>query len=253
MKLTILGSGTLVPSAKRSASAYLLEAGDKAFLLDSGEGTKRRMAEAGRDPLTLDYLMYTHTHVDHVAELPALLWYLHWGENKRTRELQVVGPKGFKKFFKKMLQAYWPQFYEKAGYPVAMTEMKNSHIEIGNVMVKTRALEEQTSTLVKNSIGYRVEYEGLSFVYTGDVGFSEAVVKLAKKADLLLIDSAAAQPMPGHCTPSQAGELASKARVKKLALTHFYPAVERIDILGEARKTFQGEIIIAQDLMEITI
>ena len=79
MKLTILGSGTTVPSTKRSAPAYLLEAAGKKILLDSGEGTKRRLAEAGVNPVDLDYIFYTHTHVDHVSELPAILWGLWAG------------------------------------------------------------------------------------------------------------------------------------------------------------------------------
>lgn len=253
MKLTVLGSGTTVPSIKRSAPAYLLEANNKKILLDSGEGAKRRLAEAGKNLNDIDYIFYTHTHVDHVSELPAILWGSKYPTNSRTRDLLIFGPKGFKKFFKKMLQAFWPQFKEAAGYAVNITELKNKKVEIDGLTIKTKSLDEQGNTIAKNSIGYRIEYEGKAFVYTGDVGYNEDVVKLAKKADALLIDSAVAQPMDGHLTPAQAGELASQAKVKKLVLTHFYPAVERIDILGEAKKTFSGEIVLAEDLMEIEI
>lgn len=253
MKLTILGSGTTVPSAKRSAPAYLLEVAGKLILLDSGEGTKRRIVEAGKDPLDIDFIFYTHTHVDHVAELPAILWCYHWVEHKRTKELVILGPKGFKKFFRKMLAAFWPQFEEKVEFTVNITELKNKKLEIGDFTVNTVPLDEQGSTLVKNSIGYRIEHNGKSFVFAGDVGYNEKVIKLAKNADVLLIESAVPTPEKLHLTPKQAGELAAKAKVKKLVLTHFYPAVERIDILSEARKTFNGEIILAEDLMEIEI
>ena len=152
-----------------------------------------------------------------------------------------------------MLAAFWPNFEEKVNFKVEIIELKNKKIEIDGIAIKTKSLDEQTSTLIKNSIGYRIEYGGKSFVYTGDIGYNENVIKLAKKADLLLIESAVPEPMEGHLTPSQAGELAAKAKVKKLVLTHFYPAVERIDILAEAQKTFKGEIILAKDLMEIEI
>lgn len=253
MKLTILGSGTTVPSKERSAPAYLLEVAGKLILLDSGEGTKRRIVEAGKDLLDIDYIFYTHTHVDHVNELPAILWAYNWSERKRTRDLPIFAPKGFKKFFKKMNAAFWPQFEEAAKYKVEITELKNKKVEIDGFIVKTKALDEQGNTLVKNSIGYRIERDGKSFVFAGDLGYNEDIIKLAKKADLLLIESAAPVPMEGHLTPSQAGELAAKAKVKKLVLTHFYPAVERIDIEGEAKKTFEGEIVLAEDLLEIEI
>jgi len=253
MKLTILGSGTTVPSKERSAPAYLLEVAGKLILLDSGEGTKRRIAEAGKNYLNIDYIFYTHTHVDHVGELPAIFWGFGYDAHPRIKKLIILGPKGFKKFYKKMLAAFWPQFEEKDRFPITITELKNKKIEIDGILVKTKVLDEQKSTLIKNSIGYRIEYNGKSLVYTGDVGYNENVIKLAKKADLLLIESAVPVETEGHLTPSQAGELAGKARVNKLILTHFYPAVERIDILAEAKKNFKGEITLAKDLMEIEI
>lgn len=253
MKLTILGSGTGVPSKERSAPAYLLEVAGKLILLDSGEGAKKRLAEADKNFMDIDYIFYTHTHVDHVCELPAILWGFNWHEKPRTKNLTILGPKGFKKFYKKMLVAYWPNFEEKVSFKVEIIELKNKKIEIDGIMIKTKSLDEQTSALIKKSIGYRIEYGDKSFVYTGDVGYNENVVKLSKKADLLLIESAKPSPVNDHLTPSQAGELATKAKVKKIVLTHFYPAVERINILSEAQKTFKGEIILAKDLMEIEI
>jgi len=253
MKLIILGSGTLVPSKERSAPAYLLEVAGKLILLDSGEGTKKRISEAGRNIIDIDYIFYTHTHVDHVNELPAILWAYNWSERKRTRDLPIFGPKGFKKFFKKMNAAFWPQFEEATEYKVEIIELKNKKVEADGFIIKTKALDDQGNTLVKNSIGYRVEYGGKTFVFAGDLGYNEDIIKLAKKADLFLIESAVPKPMDGHLTPSQAGELATKAKVKKLVLTHFYPAVEQIDILAEAKKTFEGEIVLAEDLLEIEI
>jgi len=253
MKLTILGSGTAVPSAKRSAPAYLLEVGDKLILLDSGEGTKRRLVEAGKDLNSIDYIFYTHTHVDHVAELPAILWGCNWHEQPRTRELPIYGPKGFQRFFKKMLAAFWPQFEENSTFKVSITELKNKKVELDSFIIKTKSLDKQANTLIKSSIGYRIEHKGKSFAFTGDVGYNEDVIKLAKKVDLLLIESATPVETDGHLTPAQAGELATKAKVKKLVLTHFYPAVEQIDIKTEAAKIFSDEIIIAEDLMTIEI
>ncbi len=254
MKLTILGSGTTVPSKERAAPGYLLDVGDKLYLIDSGEGTKRRIAEAKRDFSSIDGIFYTHTHVDHVAELPAILWAYNWKEQARKRDLHIFGPIGFTEFFDKMLEAFWPQFNEKGKFKVVITEMGTGDQNMfGGLIVSAQELDKQGNTLIKNAIGYRFEYNDDSFVFTGDVGYNKDVISLAKNASVLMTEAASPIPTRGHLTPVQAGELASKAMVKKLILTHFYPAVEKIDILDEATKEFDGEVIIAEDLMEINI
>lgn len=253
MKLTILGSGTTVPTIKRAAPGYLLEVEDKLYLLDSGEGIKRRIVESGNDFFKLDRIFYTHTHVDHVAELPAILWAYNWAEKPRTRELPVYGPQNFSEFFNKMLDAMWPQFKANAKYEVPLTELANDNISIDNCTVKTRVLDRQSNTLIPYSIGYRFEHIGSSFVFTGDVGNNKEVVSLARDADVLLIDAAVPELMEGHLTPEQAGVLAQQAGVKKLILTHFYPMVEKTNIMASAQKGFKGEIILAEDFRTIMI
>ncbi|MBL0731677.1 MAG: hypothetical protein JJW03_02325, partial [Desulfosarcina sp.] len=50
-----------------------------------------------------------------------------------------------------------------------------------------------------------------------------------------------------------AGEIASKANVKKLVLTHFYPTCDEYDIEKECRKNYDGPIILAEDHLRINI
>jgi ribonuclease BN (tRNA processing enzyme) len=57
----------------------------------------------------------------------------------------------------------------------------------------------------------------------------------------------------GHLTPSMAGEIATRAGVHKLVLTHFYPDCENVDITQECRKTYRGPLLMAEDLMRIVV
>jgi len=57
----------------------------------------------------------------------------------------------------------------------------------------------------------------------------------------------------GHLTPSWAGKIASRAGVKKLVLTHFYPECDQTDIEQECRKTYSGPLLLAEDLMQIEV
>jgi len=66
MELTVLGSGTGVPSAKRSSPGYFLKVKGHNVLFDGGSGTLRRMEEAGLSYKDVDLICYTHGHPDHV-------------------------------------------------------------------------------------------------------------------------------------------------------------------------------------------
>ena len=92
-------------------------------------------------------------------------------------------------------------------------------------------------------------------VYSGDTGYSENLIDLAQEADVLICESALPDSMrvKGHLTPSVAGEIATRAGVGKLVLTHFYPECDQVDIKQECRKTYSGHLVIAEDLLRIEI
>jgi len=78
---------------------------------------------------------------------------------------------------------------------------------------------------------------------------------LSKDADLLICESALPDELKvkGHLTPSLAGEIAKRANVRKLVLTHFYPECDQADVKKECRKTYSGPLVLAEDLMTIDI
>ena len=57
----------------------------------------------------------------------------------------------------------------------------------------------------------------------------------------------------GHLTPSLAGDLAARANVRRLVLTHFYPECEKEDIIAQCRKTYAGPLVLAEDLMQFDV
>jgi ribonuclease BN (tRNA processing enzyme) len=106
------------------------------------------------------------------------------------------------------------------------------------------------------SIAYRITAsDGASVVYSGDTDFSDNLVMLSKEADLLICESALPDELKvrGHLTPSLAGEIAKRANVRKLVLTHFYPECDLVDVKKECRKTYSGPLMLAEDLMTINI
>ena len=74
LSVTILGSGTCVPSLKRSSCSVLMKAGDNILLFDSGAGTMRRLLEAGIEIYDVSFVFFSHFHPDHTGELASFLF-----------------------------------------------------------------------------------------------------------------------------------------------------------------------------------
>jgi ribonuclease BN (tRNA processing enzyme) len=105
------------------------------------------------------------------------------------------------------------------------------------------------------SIAYRLDGDGGSFVYTGDTEYSESVVELARGADTLLIECSFPDdsPVPGHLTPSGVARIASESGVGLVVLTHLYPAVDGDSLPSEVARSYDGEIVVAEDGMKVRI
>jgi ribonuclease BN (tRNA processing enzyme) len=80
-------------------------------------------------------------------------------------------------------------------------------------------------------------------------------VELAKGSDLLILECSFPddEAIAGHLTPSEAGDIAARAGAKKLVLTHFYPEILTTDIQAQCRKTYQGNLVLATDLMSLSV
>lgn len=252
--VTILGSGTCVPSLERSSCAVLMQTGSTKLLFDSGPGTMRRLLEADTTIYDLDYIFYSHFHPDHTAELVPLIFATKYPDgDRRKKPLTIVAGRGFKGFFAGLKAVY--------GHWIEAAPGKFDNLELANTVRDSHRFKEFSVESIpvehnEESIAYRINSsDGSSVVYSGDTDYSENLIDLAAKADLLICESALPDDMrvKGHLTPSLAGEIASRAGVRKLVLTHFYPECDRIDIEQECRKTFPGPLLLAEDLMRIEV
>lgn len=252
--VTILGSGTCVPSLKRSSCSVFIQTGTSRLLFDSGPGTMRRLMEADTTIFDLNYIFYSHFHPDHTGELVPLIFATKYPDvDRRQTPLTIVAGRGFADFFSG-LKAVYGKWIELAPGVLKILELDNTSRDscrFSGFTVNSIPVEHN-----KESVAYRVTSAGgHSIVYTGDTDYSENLIELAKNADLLICESALPDSMQvkGHLTPSLAGEIAARAGVGKLVLTHFYPECDQFDIEQECRKTYSGPLILAEDLMRIEV
>ena len=246
MKLTVLGSGTCAVSKRRSCSSYYLHTQNSNILLDIGFGSLRRLTEADIDYRDIDVVIVSHFHLDHVADLSPLLMALRYTPGyKREKPLTIIGPPTLEKFLHGCRDLFGDWLLPEDEYPLHIIEIDSEQVEINNCLITAKAAFH-----IENSNAYRIEHGGASLMYSGDSGPCESLTELAADVDLALIECSFPDdaPFEKHLTPIRAADIAAKAGAKKLLLTHFYPPVEKVDVLSISKKTFKGPISIAEDL-----
>jgi len=249
MKLHILGSGTCVPNIRRGSSGYALELAKSTILLDCGNGTTWKLGMVGIDYLMVDHIFITHFHPDHTADIIPFLFATKYPHPSRLREKPLViwGPKGFLELYSALKSAYhdWivPDF-------LTVKEMNEKPV----IMEDFRLIANDTLH-TENSIAYRIESNGKSIVYSGDTGYTENLIELARDTDLLLIECSFPDELKfhAHLTPSEVGKIGRASRAKKIILTHLYSDCDDIDIVSQVKEYVDVEVILAEDLMQIDI
>jgi ribonuclease BN (tRNA processing enzyme) len=252
MKFVILGSGTSAPRLDRHMSSLLVKAGKKNLLFDSGSGTIYQLLKAGIGLLDIDHIFYTHFHTDHTSDLPAIIWSNMYGvgsdssSGRKKKSLNLYGSAGFRKYCKVLfnLHRFKPKF------KINVFENKNNSFNINGTKVITKEMRYH-----HGNIGYRIEHENRIFVYSGDTGYCDEIIELSRNADLLVLECSEPnqRKFKEHLIPKECGQIATKAHVKKLVLTHFYPECDKYDIKSQAKETYKGPVILAKDLMELRV
>lgn len=219
MRLTILGSGTMMPTLRRYPAAYLIEDGETKLLLDCGHLTLARLIERNINLHDIAAVGITHFHTDHFSHVLPLVharWVDDMVRQQEHQPLTVFGPNTLEERFRKLREVMWPEPTES--YAVTFVEGTVSHT-VANITLHTFPIEHVPWF---PSVGFKVVAEGKSLVYTGDLNdeqakqFDDAI----RGADLLLIEAAGIQPSKTHFTAEQAVELAERCGIKRVILTH---------------------------------
>jgi ribonuclease BN (tRNA processing enzyme) len=246
VRFTALGTGTISLSASRSCSGYLLETPDVRLLVDCGSGITRRLAELGAAWQTITHVAITHFHIDHHGDLPSLIFAWKYGFlPPRSAPVDIMGPPGTADLFARLAAAYG-EWVTAPGFPLTIREIgaADAFSLPGGLRLTCHPVPH-----TPESVAYSMERGGRRIVYTGDTGPSEALGVWARGCDLLVCECSLPVGMhiPEHLTPEQCGELAAVAAPKHLALTHFYPPVEQVDVRALVGARFAGPVTLARD------
>lgn len=251
MRLTIIGSGTGIPSPRRGPAGYLVQAASTAMLFDCGPGTMERLVSRGGDWKTIDRIFLSHHHPDHCADVIAFLFANNWEAPRRAKHpLHITGPLGTRQFMEKLSEAFPGLSWQSAG--TIVEEWERGAVEDTAWQVSSGPVDHAGL----HALAYRISAEGRTLVYSGDTGETENIVDIAQNADTLLAECSYPDSFVGqksHLTAGAAGRVAARAGVGRLVLTHFYPECEEVDIRAQCAAEFSGEIILAHDGLVIEI
>jgi ribonuclease BN (tRNA processing enzyme) len=244
MRVVVLGAGTGIPAKDYSPAGVYVQIAHEHVLLDAGAGTLQRLRRAGVTYLDLDRVFLTHFHPDHCLDLVSLLFAARLPEPARTKPLTIYGPRGLKRLLRAFHRAY-PTWLQPRTYRLNVKELGERTLWLPGYTVRTRRMNHYET----GALGYRLEVDGKSIVYSGDTDACQAVVELGEEADLLLLECSVTdkRKVPGHLTPTECGRLAAIAACRRLVLTHFYPVFKGYDIRGRVRKAYRGPLTLARD------
>jgi ribonuclease BN (tRNA processing enzyme) len=290
--VTLGTAGGPLPRTDRAQPSNLLLVDGTPYLIDAGDGVTRRTVQAGCDLQRIGKIFITHAHGDHTAGLAALL--LSRWEFQPRDPVDIYGSgveelvKGAIAYLTPNAEIRWAQ-----GKRTPMAQTFRGHDVVPGVVyqddkVKVIAVENTHFHFPPGSrpdgkyrsYSYRFETPDRVVVFAGDTGPSDALTELAKNADVLVTEvtmvsdvidlfkrdglwqARTAEEQDGfvhmmegeHITPRGVGEMAAKAGVKSIVMTHLGPTTDPEDnyqrYIQGAKEFYSGPITIAKDLMQ---
>jgi ribonuclease BN (tRNA processing enzyme) len=240
-----IGTGTAAPSPARVQSATLVTHDDVQLLVDCGSGAVYRMAQFGVDWRTITHVALTHFHADHTNDVANLLYAWRYGMlPPRDTPIEIVGPVGTIALLEQLALAFGTSL--RNALPMVVRELLP-----GERLPLSEQLELEVAKVphTPESVAYSLSGGGRRLVISGDTGFDHGVADWASGSDLLLLECSLPDELaiPTHLTPRQCGAMAAIARPALLALTHFYPPVEVVDIEAQVAEQFDGRALRAFD------
>ena len=218
MRLTIVGCAGTLPGPASAASAYLFQAAGYSLLVDCGNGAIGAL-QNHLDLLDLDAVLISHLHADHCLDLVPYSYARRHHPRAPLPPLPVYGPRGLRD---RLCQAFEQRPSDDLAGVYDFRELGPGRRTVGPFTVDLVPTNHPVETY-----GLRVVADGATVAYSADTGPCDALVDIARNADLFLCEASfldtAGQPRNVHLTAREAGDHARRADARRLVLTHLLP------------------------------
>lgn len=290
MRVTLLGTGSPIPTLERRGPATLIEVGANRVLVDCGSGVVHRLLEAGQPsrqpadaPPALTHIFLTHLHSDHIMGLPDLLW-TGWIMDWWPQPPVVSGPPGTAEMIRRLVHTLEYDIgvrnsLDRIQRPWT-TPVVHEYTDLG--VMETADFRATSFRVDHNPVdqafGIRVDSEGGSVVFSGDTRPLESLAAACRGVDLLLhevYDSALAREqlktvrerfgsgspqfraragvISYHTLSEDLGPIAALADTPHLVLNHVIGPPDTTGMERDIRRHYAGRITVGADLQQFSL
>lgn len=249
MKLTVLGGSSASPNPGAGCSGYLVESGGVRLVLDLGPGTLQELRRHV-DIRTLDGIIVSHLHLDHVLDLLALRHALAYSPRRLEAPIPVWLPPGGTRFLE---QATAPFDACDAPGVFAATVLVKDYDPVRRLDIGGTTITFAPAVHVVPAWAMRVRGPGgVDLGYTGDTGLAAHLerffsgVGVAIAEGTLVVPGERASAERGSLTAAEAGALAREAGAQILVLTHLWEEFGFAAYRAAAAGAFPGRLELAR-------
>ncbi len=282
MRITALGTGRPFLRRSQANASWLIELGngDK-FVFDFGFGSQMNFTALDIPYSAITAWFATHLHTDHVGDF-GQVWVGSW-TGGRLKPLEVYGPSsnkpeyGFKHFVDHQMESYrWDTETRVSALPAIGAEVTIHEFDYAKCQVVYEANGVTISSfpavhLYDGPVSLRLDWHGLSFVYSGDTTPSEFMIENAQGVDVLVHETfntvdqlmvrsgydertANAVGTVIHSAPKEAAYVIDKCNPRLFVAFHFFNDFDTApEIEAEIRTYWQGRLALATDFLVINV
>ena len=283
MRITALGTGMPNARPSQASAAWLVELGNgDTFFFDVGTGCIAGFASTMVSYNRANKVFLSHLHSDHCGDVAAL-WIGGWVANRQI-PLYVWGPTGdkpelgTKHFIEHQVQSYaWDIASRnvgglpKGGGEIVVEEFDYSETQVVYEENGVTVTAFPAIHILDGPVSYRLDWNGMSFVYSGDTHPNKWFVENGQKADLLVHESfitvdqlvekqgferdfAINLGTRIHTAPSDCGEVFKATKPKLAVAYHFFNDWDTApEIRDDIKSTYEGPLVLATDDMVFNV
>ncbi len=196
VRIRVLGCGDAFGSGGRFQSCFMVSSGAGTCLLDCGATALVAMRRFAVEPSSVDAIFLSHLHGDHFAGVPFLLLEQHFVARRDT-PLLIAGPAGTEQRVMAALEVFFPGSSELAwGFPLTFRELKaRRRARFGRFAITPYAVSHPSGS---EAFAFRLRTGNRLLGYSGDTGWTDLLLAVARDADLFITECYAFDSTPQH-------------------------------------------------------
>lgn len=232
MHVQFVGCGDAFGSGGRFNTCFHLKGAKVDALIDCGASSLPALKRCGVDRNAIETILITHFHADHFGGIPFFILDAHF-VSRRSEPLTIAGPVGLNAWFDRVMDTAFPGSRgNNLRFPLSLHEVEPDRTDdIG--LLQVTPFHVVHDDRAGPCLAYRIAVEDRVIAYSGDTGWTEALVSVGAGADLFICECYLHdKPARAHLSWVELARELPRIGAKRVILAH----------LGEAMLTHRDQI-----------